>query len=69
MAFDHRIQKGEKIWEKYSMSYDMLAFIGWYTYMYGSYDRELFRIMEKPWHYPEVFEEFENDKEYHEGGE
>ena len=65
MAGDHLPKEGEEIWEKYSMTYDTLAFINWYTYMYGSYDKDLMRILEKPWHYSDVFEEFENDKEWH----
>ena len=68
MASEHLPKKNEQIWEKYSLTWDTLGFIQWYLYMYGN-DREFTRILEKPYFYPEVFEEYENDEEWHNGGE
>ena len=67
MAHDYRGDTS-KIHFKYSITWDALGFIQWYLYMYGN-DREFSRILEKPYFYPEVFEEYENDEEWHNGGE
>tara|TARA_R110002012_G_scaffold287437_1_gene479791 strand:- start:213 stop:434 length:222 start_codon:yes stop_codon:yes gene_type:complete len=54
-----------RTWEKYTMTYEMIDFVRWYIELYGSYDRELYRIMEKPYFYNEVFEQYELDTEWH----
>tara|TARA_R100000388_G_C7184232_1_gene130228 strand:- start:294 stop:497 length:204 start_codon:yes stop_codon:yes gene_type:complete len=67
MAHDYRGDNSE-IHYKYSITWDAFDFIKWYKYMYGM-DREFFRILEKPYFYPEVFEEYENDEQWHNEGE
>ena len=52
--------------KKYFISDAMVGFIGWYLYMYGK-DNDFDRIIEKAYFYEELLEEYENDKEWHEG--
>ena len=67
MPITYLPRKNDTVDVKYDLTCDMLGFIQWYLEMYGN-DREFTRILEKPYFYPEVFEEYENDTEWH-GGE
>ena len=52
--------------KKYFISDSMVGFISWYLYMYGN-DSDFERIIEKPYFYEELLEEYENDFEWHHG--